>query len=151
MVSHHAISRFSVQCIDVIFQDLWDIWIGSVAVASVNTTVSPTPVASAELIPPPPLHYPAWMTGQQTPLVQKNESWKFPKDFWWGVASASYQVEGAVKDEGRAPSVWDALLHNVVDYSLYNETGDVANNHYYLYKQGRYKLQQLKSSNGTER
>lgn len=77
------------------------------------------------------------MTGYQTPLAQKNESWKFPRDFWWGVASASYQVEGAVKDEGRAPSVWDALLHNVVDYSLYNETGDVANNHYYLYKQGK--------------
>lgn len=115
---------------------MWDIWIGSVAVASVNTTVSPTPVPSSELIPPPPLHYPSWFSGPQTPLQAKNESWSFPKDFWWGVASASYQVEGAVKDEGRSPSVWDGLLHNVVDYSLYNETGDVAINHYYLYKQG---------------
>lgn len=108
------------------------------AVASVNTTVSPTPVPSSELIPPPPLHYPSWMSGPQSPFVTKNESWSFPKDFWWGVASASYQVEGAVKDEGRSPSVWDALLHNVVGNSLQNDTGDVANNHYYLYKQGKW-------------
>ncbi|KAL1616946.1 hypothetical protein SLS56_011213 [Neofusicoccum ribis] len=120
---------------DMTVDDLWDIWIGSVAVASVNTTVSPTPVPSSELIPPPPLHYPSWMSGPQSPFVTKNESWSFPKDFWWGVASASYQVEGAVKDEGRSPSVWDALLHNVVGNSLQNDTGDVANNHYYLYKQ----------------
>ncbi|GME64807.1 putative glycoside hydrolase family 1 protein [Neofusicoccum parvum] len=120
---------------DISVDDLWDIWIGSVAVASVNTTVSPTPVPSSELIPPPPLHYPSWMSGPQSPFVTKNESWSFPKDFWWGVASASYQVEGAVKDEGRSPSVWDALLHNVLGNSLQNDTGDVANNHYYLYKQ----------------
>lgn len=117
--------------------DIWDIWIGSVAVASVNTTVSPTPVPSSELVPPPPLHYPSWVSGPQSPSVVKNESWKFPKDFWWGVSTASYQVEGAVKDEGRGPSLWDALLHNVVDYSFANETADVTTNHYYLYKQGR--------------
>ena len=44
-------------------------------------------------------------------MVVKNESWSFPKDFWWGVASAAYQVEGAVKDEGRGPSIWDVLTH----------------------------------------
>ncbi|KAK8250754.1 glycoside hydrolase superfamily [Phyllosticta capitalensis] len=125
----------TVTSIDMSIDDIWDIWIGSVAVASVNTTVSPTPVPSSELVPPPPLHYPSWVSGPQSPSVVKNESWKFPKDFWWGVSTASYQVEGAVKDEGRGPSLWDALLHNVVDYSLANETADVTTNHYYLYKQ----------------
>ena len=69
-------------------------------------------------------------------MVSKNESWKFPKQFWWGVASAAYQVEGAAKDEGRGPSIWDALTHRVVGYTVANQTGDIADNHYYLYKQG---------------
>ena len=33
----------------------------------------------------------------------------FPKDFVWGVATAAYQVEGAVDEDGRAPSVWDTF------------------------------------------
>ena len=36
--------------------------------------------------------------------------------FRWGVAGASYQVEGAAKAEGRGPSVWDRLSHNVPNY-----------------------------------
>ena len=31
----------------------------------------------------------------------------FPADFVWGAASASYQVEGAVDEDGRGESVWD--------------------------------------------
>ena len=31
----------------------------------------------------------------------------FPDDFQWGVASASYQIEGAVAADGRLPSIWD--------------------------------------------
>ena len=81
--------------------DYWNEYVGPVSVAAVNTTVSPTPVASSELISPPTLHYGPFPTGQEVYAMPKNESWKFPKDFWWGVASAAYQVEGAVKDEGR--------------------------------------------------
>ena len=33
----------------------------------------------------------------------------FPDQFTWGVASASYQVEGATATDGRGPSVWDAF------------------------------------------
>ena len=33
----------------------------------------------------------------------------FPAGFLWGSATASYQVEGAVKEDGRAPSVWDTF------------------------------------------
>ena len=32
-----------------------------------------------------------------------------PRDFTFGVASASYQVEGAVNEDGRGRSVWDTF------------------------------------------
>ncbi|KAH8685822.1 glycoside hydrolase superfamily [Tricladium varicosporioides] len=115
--------------------DLWDLFVGPVSTAAVSTTVSATPIPTAELIPPPGIYYSSFPTGQQIPMMSKNSSWKFPAGFWWGVASASYQVEGAVKDEGRGPSIWDVLLHRVVGYSVANQTGDIANNQYYLYKQ----------------
>jgi beta-glucosidase len=31
----------------------------------------------------------------------------FADDFTWGVASASYQIEGALNADGRGESVWD--------------------------------------------
>ena len=58
----------------------------------------------------------------------------FPSGFLWGTATASYQVEGAVKEDGRAPSVWDTFSHTpgkVVN----NATGDVAADHYHRYKE----------------
>jgi hypothetical protein len=97
--------------------DMWDLFVGPVQVATINTTVSATPVPSSSLLPPPGLYYPSFPSGQQVPGMAKNESWEFPKDFWWGVASAAYQIEGAAKDEGRGPSIWDvssrsASLHS---------------------------------------
>jgi hypothetical protein len=120
--------------------DFWNLYVGPVDVAAVNTTVSPTPIPSSELIPPPPLYYAPFPTGAQNPTVTTNNSWNFPADFWWGVSSAAYQVEGAVKDEGRGPSIWDVLLHRAAGYSVANQTGDIADNQYYLYKQGMLAL-----------
>src|SRR5438874_3338845 len=31
----------------------------------------------------------------------------FPRDFLWGAATASYQIEGAAREDGRGESVWD--------------------------------------------
>lgn len=53
----------------------------------------------------------------------------------WGVASAAFQVEGAVRDEGRGPSNWDRLTR-VPGYISDNSTADIGDNNYYLYKQG---------------
>lgn len=58
----------------------------------------------------------------------------FPAGFLWGTATASYQVEGAVAEDGRGPSVWDTFSHTpgkVVN----NATGDVADDHYHRYKE----------------
>ncbi len=37
--------------------------------------------------------------------------YQFPKDFLWGVATVAAQVEGAVAEDGRGPSIWDAFCH----------------------------------------
>src|SRR5437868_14049821 len=55
---------------------------------------------------------------------------RFPKGFLWGTATASYQVEGAVAEDGRGPSIWDTFSHTpgkVVN----NATGDVADDHHH--------------------
>src|SRR5438105_4726316 len=54
--------------------------------------------------------------------------------FLWGTATASYQIEGAVAEDGRTPSIWDAFAHtpNKVERG---ETGDIACDHYHRYKE----------------
>src|SRR5262245_12393315 len=56
----------------------------------------------------------------------------FPAGFQWGVSTASYQIEGAVGEGGRGPSIWDTFAHTegrVAD----GDTGDVACDHYHRY------------------
>ncbi|KAK8152904.1 glycoside hydrolase superfamily [Phyllosticta citrichinensis] len=114
---------------------LVDQYVGPIEQASVNTTVEATPVPQNSLIPPPGLYWPPFPPGHEAPLKTKNESWSFPKDFKFSVSSAAYQVEGAAKDEGKGPSIWDCLSHRLPGFITTNETADVAYNQYYLYKQ----------------
>src|SRR3954467_15193783 len=54
----------------------------------------------------------------------------FPEGFVWGTATASYQIEGAVHEGGRGPSIWDTFSHEpgrVRD----GHNGDVACDHYH--------------------
>ncbi|WP_097885473.1 GH1 family beta-glucosidase [Streptomyces sp. st140] len=53
-----------------------------------------------------------------------------PADFTWGVATAAYQIEGAVAEDGRSPSIWDTFSHTPgkVDGG---DTGDIACDHYH--------------------
>ena len=60
---------------------------------------------------------------------------KLPDDFMWGLASSAYQVEGAAKDEGKGPSIWDLISHRQANAVADNSTGDVVASFYYLYKQ----------------
>lgn len=124
--------------------DLWDIAIGPVSIANITTTVEATPVPSSSLVPPPFLASYNFPTGRQVPQITHNASWSFPKGFQLGVAGAAFQVEGAAKDEGRGPSVWDKLTR-VVGYTVANHTGDITDNHYYLYKQGEWACDRRRS------
>lgn len=56
----------------------------------------------------------------------------FPKDFVWGAATASYQIEGAWNEDGKGESIWDRFSHTpgLVENG---DTGDVACDHYYRY------------------
>ena len=65
--------------------------------------------------------------------LQTTQSRTFPKDFLWGTATASYQVEGAVNEDGRGPSIWDTFSHTP-GKTVDNATGDVADDHYHRYK-----------------
>lgn len=56
----------------------------------------------------------------------------FPAGFVFGVGSSAYQVEGAVAEDGRKPSIWDTFTHE--GYSLDNATGDVTADQYHKYK-----------------
>jgi beta-glucosidase len=57
---------------------------------------------------------------------------QFPQNFLWGAATASYQIEGAVNEDGRGPSVWDTFSHTPGKVAN-GETGDVACDHYHRY------------------
>jgi beta-glucosidase len=58
----------------------------------------------------------------------------FPKGFLWGSATASYQVEGAVHEEGRGVSIWDTFSHTPGKTNN-GDTGDVADDHFHRYKE----------------
>jgi len=58
------------------------------------------------------------------------ESRSFPGDFTWGAATASYQIEGAVHEDGRGESIWDRFSHTPGRVRN-GDTGDVACDHYH--------------------
>ncbi|MBV9888651.1 MAG: beta-glucosidase [Acidobacteria bacterium] len=74
--------------------------------------------------------------------VGKPAELKFPSGFLWGCATASYQVEGAVNEDGRKPSVWDTFSHTP-GKTHDGDTGDVADDFYHLYKQDIQTLKNL--------
>ncbi len=59
---------------------------------------------------------------------------RFPDGFVWGVATASYQIEGAVAEDGRLPSIWDTFAHTpgTIDNG---DHGDVACDHYHRWSE----------------
>jgi len=67
-------------------------------------------------------------------VLAAESSLMFPKNFYWGTATAAYQVEGAFREDGRGESIWDRFAHTpgkIKDGS----TGDVACDHYHRYRE----------------
>jgi beta-glucosidase len=67
---------------------------------------------------------------------------RFPANFLWGSATASYQVEGAWQEDGRGPSIWDTFSHTV-GKTKGGDTGDVACDSYHRYKEDIAIMKQL--------
>jgi beta-glucosidase len=58
----------------------------------------------------------------------------FPPEFAWGAATASYQIEGAVHEDGRGESIWDRF--SATPGKVRNgETGEIACDHYHRYRE----------------
>ncbi|EPJ39112.1 putative Beta-glucosidase [Streptomyces afghaniensis 772] len=67
---------------------------------------------------------------------------EFPAGFFFGAATASYQIEGAYDQDGRGPSIWDTFCREpgrVAD----GATGDVACDHYHRYREDIALLREL--------
>jgi beta-glucosidase len=58
----------------------------------------------------------------------------FGSDFLWGTSTAAYQIEGAINEDGRAPSIWDVFCQQPGKI-LNGDTGAVACDHYHLYRE----------------
>ncbi|ROS78460.1 GH1 family beta-glucosidase [Cellulomonas sp. PhB143] len=58
----------------------------------------------------------------------------FPEGFWWGSATAAYQIEGAATEGARGPSIWDTFSHTP-GRTLNGDTGDVADDHFHRWQE----------------
>ncbi|MGB5397844.1 MAG: family 1 glycosylhydrolase, partial [Gammaproteobacteria bacterium] len=58
---------------------------------------------------------------------------KFPKDFTWGAATSSFQIEGTAWRNGGGRSVWD-MMTDQAGKIAHGDNGDIACDHYHRYK-----------------
>jgi beta-glucosidase len=63
-----------------------------------------------------------------------NDTRPFPKDFLWGASTAAYQIEGAVAEDGREPSIWDTFSATP-GKTRDGDTGEAACDHYHRWRE----------------
>src|SRR5262249_13202252 len=68
------------------------------------------------------------------PASELSTARTFPQGFYWGVATSSYQIEGAWKEDGKGPSIWDTYTHTP-GHIKNNATSDAASDHDPRYKE----------------
>src|ERR1700689_2126591 len=108
-------------------------FLGNSIAAAAGAMLGPGAIAAASSIP------------QETPgavPAGEIEGARFPDGFLWGMATASYQVEGAWNEDGKGESIWDRYAHGV-GHVKGGDTADVACDHYHLYKQDIALLKRL--------
>lgn len=66
----------------------------------------------------------------------------FPEGFLWGTTTSAYQIEGGFRSDGKGESVWDRFTHTPGNIKN-NDTGDIACDHYHLYKEDVKLLKEL--------
>lgn len=70
------------------------------------------------------------------------KNYKFPKDFTWGVAAGSYQIEGGWKEDGKGESIWDRFCH-IPGRIKDGTSGDMACDFYHTYKKDIHMMKEL--------
>ncbi|MFC9153831.1 GH1 family beta-glucosidase [Streptomyces bauhiniae] len=66
----------------------------------------------------------------------------FPDNFRWGTATSAYQIEGAVTEDGRSPSIWDTFSHTPGKIDG-DDNGDTACDHYHRWRDDLGLMRQL--------
>lgn len=66
----------------------------------------------------------------------------FPKDFEWGVTTASYQIEGGCYEDGKGESIWDRFCRTPGNIRN-GDTGDIACDFYHKYKEDIERIKEL--------
>lgn len=66
-------------------------------------------------------------------LSPSSDKAKFPSDFVWGAATSSYQIEGAVTEDGKGAHIWDIFTREE-GRIFENHTGEIACDHYHRFK-----------------
>ncbi|KAJ4977799.1 hypothetical protein NE237_008579 [Protea cynaroides] len=67
----------------------------------------------------------------------------FPAGFVFGAASASYQFEGAAREGGKDPSIWDTFTHTHPEKIMDRSNADVAVDSYHLFKVDVQKIKEM--------
>lgn len=73
------------------------------------------------------------LVGQTTPAATPPKATAFPKGFLWGASTSAYQIEGAVRADGRGESIWDRFSHTP-GVTRNGATGDIACDSYHRYQ-----------------